>query len=156
MYKARTSSQHKTALIWCAGFPLDMSDNALRVASLCAAISFAFIWKWRRRDTKRLFPPGPKGLPLLGNVFDIPKGVPVWLTFTSMSQKYGMYPFHPAFPTVPLKCPVLPEDTDVLYLRVLTTDMIILNNSEVVSDLLEKRSNIYSDRVSTRLKPERS
>ena len=41
----------------------------------------------------------------------------------------------------------------MLYIRVLTTDMIILNNSEVVSDLLEKRSNIYSDRVSSRPTP---
>ena len=65
-------------------------------------------------------------------------------------------PISPCFPHHPTKVPHLSEDTDVLYLRVLATEMIILNNSEVVSDLLEKRSNIYSNRVSTRLKPERS
>ena len=36
----------------------------------------------------------------------------------------------------------------MLYVRVLTTDMIILSNPEVISDLVEKRSNIYCDRVS--------
>lgn len=34
-------------------------------------------------------------------------------------------------------------------MRVLKTDMIILNTPEVVSDLLEKNSNIYCDRVSS-------
>ena len=75
----------------------NMSDGALYVASLCAAVSLAFIWKWRCRESRLSFPPGPKGLPLLGNVFDIPKGVPVWLAFTSMSKKYSMYLFRPAF-----------------------------------------------------------
>ena len=77
-----------------------MSDDALYVALLCAALSLALIWKWRRKES---FPPGPKGLPLLGNVFDLPKGIPVWLTFTSMSQKYGTHPFHFTFPWCPTK-----------------------------------------------------
>ena len=45
------------------------------------------------------------------------------------------------------------EDTDILYLRLLTTDFVILNTSQAVSDLCEKRSNIYCDRVSLRAKP---
>ena len=40
-----------------------------------------------------------------------------------------------------------PQDTDVLYLRFLSTDLIVLGTSEVICDLIEKRSNIYSDRV---------
>jgi len=45
---------------------------------------------------------------------------------------------------------ILPvQDTDVLYLRLLTTDFVVLNSTEAITDLLEKRSNIYSDRVST-------
>lgn len=38
-------------------------------------------------------------------------------------------------------------DSDVLHLNLLGTDHIILNSSEAISDLLDKRSAIYSDRV---------
>ena len=40
------------------------------------------------------------------------------------------------------------QDTNVLYLRLFSTDLVVLNSSEDICDLLEKRSNIYSDRVS--------
>ena len=38
-------------------------------------------------------------------------------------------------------------DSDVLYLNLLGADHVILNSSEAISDLLDKRSSIYSDRV---------
>lgn len=36
----------------------------------------------------------------------------------------------------------------MLYLKLLKTDFVVLNSTEAITDLLEKRSNIYSDRVS--------
>ena len=42
----------------------------------------------------------------------------------------------------------LSEDSDVVYLRLVTKDFVILNSSQAISDLVEKRSDIYSDRVS--------
>lgn len=33
-----------------------------------------------------------------------------------------------------------------MYIRVLATDIVVLNSTVVASELLEKRSNIYSDR----------
>jgi hypothetical protein len=44
------------------------------------------------------------------------------------------------------------QDTDVLYLRLLTTDFVVLNSTEAITDLPEKRSNIYCDRVSPLVK----
>jgi hypothetical protein len=38
-------------------------------------------------------------------------------------------------------------DSDVLRLNVLGAEHIILNSSEAISDLLDNRSAIYSDRV---------
>ncbi len=35
------------------------------------------------------YPPGPRPLPLIGNLFDIPKEFS-WLTYTRLSKKYGM------------------------------------------------------------------
>jgi hypothetical protein len=36
------------------------------------------------------YPPGPRGWPLIGNIFDMPHIKP-WLTFTEWGQKYGEY-----------------------------------------------------------------
>jgi hypothetical protein len=35
------------------------------------------------------YPPGPRPLPLIGNLIDIPKEFS-WLTYTQLSKKYGM------------------------------------------------------------------
>ena len=40
------------------------------------------------------------------------------------------------------------KGTDILYLRLMGEDVVALSSNEVISDLLEKRSSIYSDRVS--------
>jgi len=40
----------------------------------------------------------------------------------------------------------------VLYLKLLTKDFVVLSSTEGITDLLEKRSNIYSDRVSLLVK----
>jgi len=37
--------------------------------------------------------------------------------------------------------------TDILYLRAVGIDFIILNSLEAVTDLLDKRSSIYSSRL---------
>ena len=126
-----------------------MSDNeVLYVSSLCAAAFLALVWKWRHDRSRLPLPPGPNEVPLLGHALSIPKDVPVWETFTSITRNRGMYPFYPPSLDIPLK--PSSEDTDVIYLRLFTTDCIVLSSSEAISDLLDKRSSIYSDRVSAR------
>lgn len=48
------------------------------------------------RDYKRrrglLYPPGPRPLPLIGNLLDVPNNFS-WLTYTELSRKYGASPF---------------------------------------------------------------
>ena len=72
--------------------------NDLYVASLCVAASLVMVWKLRRTRNRARLPPGPKGLPILGNVLDFPKDVPLWQTFTSLARKHGMYLFPSGFP----------------------------------------------------------
>lgn len=76
-----------------------------------------------RRKKAVLYPPGPKGLPVLGNLFDFPKNQH-WIKFTEWGQLFG----------------------DVVYLNVPGAPMVILNTAQAASDLMEKRSANYSDR----------
>ena len=50
---------------------------------LTLLILTAALWRPRRR-----FHPGPKGIPVLGNVLDVPKDY-AWLTYQDWSRRYG-------------------------------------------------------------------
>ena len=41
-----------------------------------------------KRKRLRSLPPGPKALPIVGNIFDIPKEKP-WLAYQDWADKYG-------------------------------------------------------------------
>ncbi|KAK7692903.1 hypothetical protein QCA50_004539 [Cerrena zonata] len=85
------------------------------------------LYQWLKRSWFRPLPlpPGPNGIPLIGNVFDIPKTMP-WKAFRDLASVYG----------------------DVLFLRVPTQNIVVLNSTQAAFDLLEKRSDIYSSRIS--------
>lgn len=112
-------------------------------ALLVVAVSFIFVQR-RRRKTRLPYPPGPKGYPVIGNVLDIPKDVPLWRALMQMTEKYSKWIIFAAH-----GCGLTPvcADSDVLYLNLLGTDHIMLNSSEAISDLLDKRSAVYSGRV---------
>jgi hypothetical protein len=68
-------------------------------------------------------PPGPKPLPLIGNLLDLPTGE-VWKTYREWEKLYG----------------------DIIYTNALGTHVIILNSLDAINDLMEKRGSIYSSR----------
>ncbi|GJJ12995.1 hypothetical protein Clacol_007244 [Clathrus columnatus] len=68
-------------------------------------------------------PPGPKPLPVLGNLLDLPVERD-YETYTRWKDVYG----------------------DVIYLSALGNDIVVLNSVQAASDLLDKRSLWYSDR----------
>jgi len=86
-----------------------------------------------------LYPPGPPLLPLIGNLIDIPKEFS-WLTYTHLSKKYGM--------SRSLLWVLLTEQIpgDILSFRIFGQVIIVLNSIKTTKDLLEGRSDIYSDR----------
>ncbi|KAF5393735.1 hypothetical protein D9757_000328 [Collybiopsis confluens] len=73
-------------------------------------------------------PPGPKGLPIIGNVLDMPTEKE-WETFAQWGDEFG----------------------DISSVTVLGQPLIILNSAKVAVDLLDKRSSIYSDRPSLQM-----
>ncbi|KAJ7127549.1 hypothetical protein C8R43DRAFT_1134569 [Mycena crocata] len=60
-------------------------------AGRCPLVVFYFAVLYYRR--KALLPPSPKGLPLIGDLFDVPN-TQEWLAFIEMSQKYGAFSVH--------------------------------------------------------------
>lgn len=58
----------------------------LAVASVLAVVFWqVYTRQWLRG---RRLPPGPRGLPIVGNAFDIPEHYQ-WLGYTEWSKRYG-------------------------------------------------------------------
>lgn len=68
-------------------FALELNTLALYLAAF-TAVALALSGIWFRTASKIPLPPGPRGLPLLWNLFDIPRQSE-WKTFSAWSKKYG-------------------------------------------------------------------
>ncbi|KAI5988515.1 cytochrome P450 [Pisolithus albus] len=94
---------------------------------LTLGVAFATVVGWwvlaSRAKPKLPYPPGPKGLPFIGNVLDIdPQSLRS--TYAQWSRTYG----------------------DIVYIRVFGQDIIFVNSEKTARILAEGRSEIYSDR----------
>ncbi|KAJ7065512.1 cytochrome P450 [Mycena amicta] len=78
----------------------------------------------KRRSALPL-PPGPKKLPIVGNLFDMP-AERQWEAYHQWSQEYN---------------------SDIIHLDVAGTSIVVLESVEAIRELFERRSSIYSDRA---------
>ncbi|KAJ3555210.1 hypothetical protein NP233_g12259 [Leucocoprinus birnbaumii] len=90
-----------------------------------SVLLIGLILRIRRQRAKLHLPPGPKGLPIIGNALDIPLQN-MTQTYHSWTKKYG---------------------SDVVYLEALGKKMVILNSYDAATDLLDKKSHVYSSRM---------
>ncbi|KAJ7120737.1 cytochrome P450 [Mycena crocata] len=71
---------------------------------------------------KGQLPPGPRGLPFVGNIFQL--SADIWVPFSNWRKKYG----------------------DLVYISIAGQPMLILNSHKTAADLLDRRAGVYSDR----------
>jgi hypothetical protein len=64
------------------------------VAYAVVAVVLSLLLRKKRSSPKLPYPPGPKGLPLIGNILDIPSTRP-WLTYAKWAQQLSEFLGHP-------------------------------------------------------------
>lgn len=115
--------------------------SSTMLAVIAAAVLACTVFKRLSNRNKELpYPPGPKPLPLIGNIRDIPLASP-WITYTEWAKTYGrLHVWH----SIPLYLFLLLFPIgDIMYASMLGQDMIIVNTVEIATELLDKRSKIY-------------
>jgi hypothetical protein len=89
----------------------------------------------------RRLPPGPRGYPIIGNVLELKSQS--WLKFADWRKKYGQFVLSSHFLGKFLTRSRLGE---LVYLNAAGQPIVVLNSQRVAVDLLDRRSEIYSDR----------
>ncbi|KAJ7693224.1 cytochrome P450 [Mycena rosella] len=97
------------------------------INSIWCILGLVTVWfgrRWWRNHSQLPLPPGPKPLPLVGNMFDIPTERQ-WETYGDWSKKF---------------------DSDIIHLNVGGRSIVVLSSMEAIRELFEKRFSLYSDR----------
>ncbi|KAG2053777.1 cytochrome P450 [Suillus hirtellus] len=102
-----------------------MAPTLTFALALIALVSFVVVQSLqKKRDTKKHpLPPGPPPLPFVGNVIGIDPDHP-WLAYSRWGTEYG----------------------EIVYSRLFSQDIVIINSERVAHDLLDRRSHNYSTR----------
>ncbi|THU98674.1 cytochrome P450 [Dendrothele bispora CBS 962.96] len=76
------------------------------------------------RISRKRLPPGPRGFPIIGNLFDVPQSNEAFV-YRNMARQYN---------------------SDIIYFNICGKSIVVVNSFEAADELFDKRSSIYSDR----------
>ncbi|KAJ3887791.1 cytochrome P450 [Lentinula edodes] len=96
-------------------------DAGKYLATAFILLTFRLLYSLKNN---RHLPPGPRGLPILGNILQFASASQIWLVFDKWKFQYG----------------------PIMYLNLAGQHIIVLNTKAAAIELLERRSAIYSDR----------
>lgn len=111
------------------------------------SVAFGLLAAWLIKsilfDSRRFFndkyPPGPPAIPFFGNLFQLT--VDAWVPFTKWGKQYGQLLIFLS------RCSAETFGLGpVVYLNIAGQPIVVLNTLKAAGDLLDRRSNIYSDR----------
>ncbi|RAO66226.1 uncharacterized protein BHQ10_002238 [Talaromyces amestolkiae] len=105
-----------------------MSLNLYYHIVLLLLSGFLFFAVWQSRKSSSKLPPGPRGLPLIGNIHQAPRRDP-WKTFNLWAEEYG----------------------PIFSLKYGQRIVIVLGSHKTASDLFSARTKIYSSRPIIRI-----
>jgi hypothetical protein len=89
--------------------------------------------------------PGPKGWPIIGNLLDVPNEVE-YKVFSQWRKKYGERVGHSVPKLGRLHNRFIITLGDLIQMTVLGQPTIIINSPQLATDILSKKSAIYSSR----------
>ncbi|TFY82421.1 hypothetical protein EWM64_g1591 [Hericium alpestre] len=108
---------------------MTVSLDAQAVALVLGLFGTVYLYQASKKKQGGLpLPPGPKRLPVIGNLLDMPKGRE-WLVYEEWGKKYN---------------------SDILHADVFGTHIVVVNSAKAANELFDKRSTIYSDRPTLR------
>ena len=116
-------------------------QGAVILASVVLFFAYSYVQDKKRNPAGLPYPPGPKGYPIIGNLFDIPNAF-IYKRFRELSRELSEY----RDLLLRRSDESLRVDSDIIHLQVFSFHLIVCNTRGVADDLLDKRSSIYSDR----------
>ena len=110
------------------------------IVTIALGIFGVYIWQHLRARGRKL-PPGPRGLPFIGNALSIPKQYS-WNYYTDLKAQYGLLP---VCDLCVLALTFL-YIGDLVYISAMGQPIVLISSYKVAYDLLVQRASIYSDR----------